>query len=556
MNWLQNLFFSTTIPHSLLLIALTIATGILLNNIKIRGISLGITWILFAGICFSHFGMTLSPEVEHFTKEFGLILFVYSIGLQVGPSFFASLRQGGLRLNMLAMAIVLLSCITAYMIHIFSGESLSTMVGVWSGAVTNTPALGAAQQTFLESTGNDSSTISLGYAVAYPLGVIGIILSMMVIRGAFGRLSSYKKIEDTNNNAIISKDVDCIDIKILNPSIDGKSIKYITKLINQKFIVSRIIRSSSEVEVAVESSTIALGDTLRVVTRPECIESLVAFIGEHVTDIIDVKESEISDLVTSNIVVTRSTINGRRMGELKIRSLYNVNITRINRAGVDLIATYDLRLQMGDRVTAVGRKAAVSKVADLLGNSTKRLFTPNLFPIFVGIFLGVLLGSVPIMFPGIPQPVKLGLAGGPLIVAILIGRYGPNLKLVTFTTTSANMMLREIGITLFLASVGLGAGRNFIDTLVNGGYMWVAYGAIITVLPLLIVGAFAMWRFKLDSNSMMGLLAGSTTDPPALAYANSVSINDKASVAYATVYPLTMFMRVLTAQILILMAIN
>lgn len=555
MNWLYELFFSTSIPHSLLLLAMTIAAGILLSKIKIKGISFGVAWILFIGLFFSHFGMRLSPEVEHFAKEFGLILFVYSIGLQVGPGFFSSLRKGGLSLNLMAVAIVSLSCVVTYVIHIISGESLSTMVGILSGAVTNTPGLGAAQQTFIDTTEGNAGTIALGYAVAYPLGVIGIIFSMLMLKGVFR-----KKI--TRNEETISEDskdrprVKSVDIKVTNHGIDGRTIKDIITFINRDFVVSRIIHPDFDVKAATDFSIVKVGDILRVVTKPECLDPIVAFIGEQMPSQYDVEEKEKSNLVTRRIVVTQEHINGRRIGELNIRSLHEVNITRINRVGVDLVAVYDLRLQIGDRVTVVGEERNIAKVADILGNSMKRLDHPNLFPIFFGIFLGVLVGSIPFLIPGIPQPIKLGLAGGPLVVAILIARYGPYYKMITFTTTSANMMLREIGISVFLASVGLGAGENFVTTIVNGGYWWVVYGVAITLIPLLIVGAIALWVCKIDGNTLMGLLAGSTTDPPALSYANSLSTNDKASVAYATVYPLTMFLRVLAAQILILIAVS
>ncbi|MEG2178657.1 MAG: TrkA C-terminal domain-containing protein, partial [Bacteroidales bacterium] len=352
-----------------------------------------------------------------------------------------------------------------------------------------------------------------------------------------------------------NNEVNCVDIRI-RKSLDGYSIKKITQLVHRDFVVSRIIRSSSKVEVATESSIVKQGDILRVVTNPECIESLVLFLGKRVDNENEVNTNLGSDLVNRRIVVTKEVVQGRSVGELNIRSLYNVNITRINRAGVDLVAVYDLRLQMGDRVTVVGSESAIAKVSDLLGNSMKRLEHPNLLPIFFGIFLGVLFGSIPFVIPGIPQPIKLGLAGGPLIVAKLISRYGPYYKMVTFTTTSANMMLREIGISIFLAAVGLGAGEQFVQTIVGGGYWWVLYGLAITLIPLFLVGMFAIWKYKLDANTLMGLLSGSTTDPPALAYANGISSNDKASIAYATVYPLTMFLRVLAAQILILIAIN
>ncbi|MEG1037096.1 MAG: putative transporter [Mucinivorans sp.] len=552
MTWLYDLFFSTSIAHSILILALTIAVGLMLSKVSIRGISFGIAWILFMGIIFSHFGMCLTPEVGHFAKELGLILFVYSIGLQVGPGFFSSLRKGGLTLNMLAASIVALGCITTYCIHLVSGESLSTMVGVLSGAVTNTPGLGAAQQTFLDSTGNDSSTIAMGYAVAYPLGVVGIIVSMIFMKSIFANKFNRNQAASGEQNIEPS----CVSIKVTNPSIEGRSLNEIRRLVNRKFIVSRIIHPDNKVDIAVQSSVVHCSDILRIVTAPDCIEPLIAFFGEQVEFYIDLNDKGNPDMINTRIVVTKSKINGRSIGDLNIRSLYGVNITRVNRAEIDLVASPDLRLQIGDRVTVVGNEASIAKVADLLGNSVKRLNSPNLFPIFFGIFLGVLVGSIPFLIPGIPQPVKLGLAGGPLIVAILIGRFGPSYKIVTFTTPSANMMIREIGISIFLAAVGLGAGEKFVDTVLNGGYWWVLYGLIITVVPLLIVGLIGLWRYKLDVNTLMGLLSGSMTDPPALAFANGTSSNDKASVAYATVYPLTMFLRVLSAQILVLIAVS
>lgn len=553
MDWLYDLLFSTSTAHSILIIALTISIGIVLGKIKIKGVSIGIAWILFVGIFLSHLGLRLDNEVEHFAKEFGLILFVYSIGLQVGPGFFSSLRKGGLSLNIMAFCIVLLGCITTYIIHLVTGENLSTMVGVLTGAVTNTPSLGAAQQTYIDTIGSNTSALAMGYAVAYPLGVIGIILSMLVLGGIFKT-----KLKDNEVGATTSDNLNnliCYDIKVLNKGIFGRQVKDINKLVNRDFVISRVIHSNGEVKIATGNSLINEGDILRIVSGPDAAESIATFIGERVNSVIDL-DKDSGNLITRRIVVTKEDINGKDIGSLEIRQLYEINVTRINRAGIELIAVNDLKLQIGDRLTVVGLEENIKKLADVLGNSMKRLDHPNLFPIFIGIFFGVLLGSIPFMFPGIPQPVKLGLAGGPLIVAILISRFGPYYKMVTFTTTSANMMLREIGISIFLATVGLGAGENFVQTVTNGGYMWVLYGVIITVLPLLIVGTAAIFILKLDKGTLMGLLAGSTTDPPALAYANSSSNNDKASVSYATIYPVTMFLRVLTAQILILIALN
>lgn len=552
MNWLENLFFSTSTAHSILIIVLTIAIGIVCARIRFKGVSLGIAWILFAGICLSHFGMRLDSEVEHFVKEFGLILFVYSIGLQVGPGFFSSLCRGGLSLNLLAAAVVFLGCGTTYVIHLVTGEDLATMIGILSGAVTNTPSLGAAQQAFTDVTGGNPSSLALGYAVAYPLGVIGIIATMITLRIVFSRRIKYNGIKSNTEEV---QNIICLDVKVTNERIIGRQIKDVMGLLNREFVVSRIIHSTNVAAVAMGDTVICEGDILRIVAKPDAVDAISTFMGEAV--LVDrEQEQEEENLVSRRIVVTRESVNGSNIGSLNIRSLYEVNITRINRSGVDLIAVNDLRLQIGDRVTVVGSEKNISKVVDILGNSMKRLDHPNLFPIVIGIFLGILLGSIPFMFPGIPQPVKLGLAGGPLIVAILVSRFGPYYKLVTFTTTSANMMLREMGIALFLAAVGLGAGGQFIETITNGGYWWVVYGVIITLVPILIVGVVALFVLKIDGGTLMGLLAGSTTDPPALAYANSTSSDDKASVSYATVYPLTMFLRVLTAQILMLIAVS
>lgn len=552
MSWLVDLLFKPGVAHSILLIALTIAGGILLSKIKIKGISLGITWILFAGIFFSHFGMRLEPQVSHFAKELGLIIFVYSVGLQVGPGFFSSFRQGGIQLNLLAACIVTLGCATAYVIHLVTGESISTMVGVLYGAVTNTPGLGAAQQTYLDVNGVGDPNIALGYAVAYPLGVIGIITSMLVIKGVF-RVKMQAEAESVNVKKA-DKGAESINVKVNNKGVDGLTIGEVGELLNRQFVVARIMRQNGGVEVALANSVINQGDVLRVVVVPKDKKSVIALFGEKVNVDSSVWEGQQEEnLIGRRIVVTQPKMNGRRIGELNISSLYGVTITRVNRAGVDLVAVDDLRLQMGDRVNVVGTDDNVDKVAKILGNSLRRLDSPNLFPIFIGIALGVILGSIPFVFPGIPQPIKLGLAGGPLIVAILIARYGPYYKMITFTTTSANMMLREVGISLFLATVGLDAGVGFVETVINGGYWWVLYGAIITIVPLLLIGAIARLWLKLDYFTLVGMLAGSTTDPPALAYANSISSSvDRASVSYATVYPLTMFLRVLAAQLMIL----
>lgn len=551
----MNLFTANSIAHAVLILGLTIALGLLLGRIKFGSVSLGITWVLFVGIVLSHFGLGIDPEICHFVKEFGLILFVYSIGLQVGPGFFSSLKEGGVTLNSLAVLIILLGCVTCYTIHLITGEDLTTMIGVLSGAVTNTPGLGAAQQTISDTIADSAETtnrLATAYAVAYPLGVVGIIVSMLLIRYLFRIKLDREKVLAERSNA--PKTVR-IDLKVSNKGIIGKKIEDIAHITRSKFVVARMIRDGKQ-EIASGDTELREGDIMRVVISNRDVELVESLIGESVQ--LDDKEwqTSASNLEKRRILVTKSGINGKHISDLHIRESYNVTITRVVRAGIELVATYELRLQMGDVVVVVGRKNDLDQVAAILGNSVRRLDHPNLLPIFIGIFLGVLLGSIPIMLPGVPLPVKLGLAGGPLVVAILMARYGPNYKLVTFTTNSANMMIREIGISLFLAAVGLGAGEGFVDAIADGGYWWILYGVAITVLPLLITGILARKVFKLDYFSIMGLMSGAMTDPPALAYANSVSTNDRSAVAYATVYPLTMFLRIFTAQILALIALS
>ena len=540
MEWLHTLFFGNGIAHAVLTFALVITVGILLGKVKIGGVSLGITWILFVGIVLSHFGMTVDGEVRHFVQEFGLILFVFSIGLQVGPGFFASFKHGGMTLVMCAVAIVLLGVATAYVVHLVTGTPIPTMVGILSGAVTNTPGLGAAQQAYADASGIEDPTIALGYAVAYPLGVVGIIFTMIFIRYAL-RVKFEKEDEGL---AALSREHKLAD-----------KGAYVRDLINRQFVISRILRPDGTISMADADSVIHLGDRLWVISQAEDIEAIVAFFGRRVemTDEQWGNNTPNAELVSRRILITKSSLNGKKFSDLRLRTKYGITITRVNRAGVDLIPYQGLELQVGDRVMVVGPAKAVAQVADVLGNSLKKLNQPNLVTIFVGIALGVLLGSIPLL--NVPQPVKLGLAGGPLIVAILIGRFGTHFHLVTYTTMSANLMLREIGIALFLAAVGIGAGDGFIDAIVDGGYRWIGYGVIITVLPLIIVALVARLWLKMNYYTLMGLIAGSTTDPPALAYANATAGNDMPAVGYSTVYPVVMFLRVLTAQIFILFSL-
>ncbi len=554
MEWLYTLFIGNGIAHAVLTFALTITLGILLGRIRIGGVSFGITWILFVGIALSHFGMTVDPQVRHFVQEFGLILFVFSIGLQVGPGFFSSFKQGGLQLVGCATAIVLLGVAVAYVIHVVTGTPIPTMVGVLSGAVTNTPGLGAAQQAYTDASGISDPSIAMGYAVAYPLGVVGIILSMIFIRYAL-RVKFEKEDEALNALAKEHQLADKVSIEFANELIDGRTVEYIRDLVKRQFVISRIMHADGSITMADARSTVRRGDRLWVIADAEDTPAITAFLGRKV-EMNDADWGNIpsnTELVSRRILITRPEINGKKFSDLRLRTKYGVNITRVNRAGVDLIPYQGLELQIGDRVMVVGSEKAVAQVADVLGNSLKKLNEPNLITIFVGIALGVLLGSIPLL--NVPQPVKLGLAGGPLIVAILIGRFGTHFHLVTYTTMSANLMLREIGIALFLAAVGIGAGDGFIDAIVNGGYRWVGYGFIITVVPILLVGIAVRLIFKMNYYTLMGLIAGSTTDPPALAYANATAGNDMPAVGYSTVYPVVMFLRVLTAQIFILFAL-
>ncbi len=552
MNWFTNLFMGGGIAHSVIILALVITIGIILGKIKIAGISFGITWILFAGITLSHFGMRLEPEILHFTKEFGLILFVYSVGMQVGPGFFASFKKGGVTLNGLACGVVLLGVITTYIIYLITGLPITTMVGIMSGAVTNTPGLGAAQQAYTDMTGNFDNSTAMGYAVAYPLGVVGIILSILLIRGIF-RINFIKENEEiARKREDNDKNVAKISIEITNPNVAGRSIVELAKIIGKKIIISRVLHVNNNVEIVSSSTKLELGDKILIIANEADVESITAFLGRQIEEDAPNWKSLDSHFISKRIIVTKHNITGKTLGDLKIRENFGVNVTRVNRAGTDLLASPHLSLQLGDRLLIVGQDAQIEAVSKMVGNSLKGLNEPNLIAIFLGIFVGVLLGSIPMMFPGIPQPVKLGLAGGPLIVAILISRFGPQFGLVTYTTLSANLILREVGISLFLACVGLGAGEGFIDTIANGGYAWIGYGVIITIVPLIIIGIIARLIFKIDYFTLMGLLAGSTTDPPALAYSNATSGNELPSIGYATVYPLTMFLRVLSAQLLIL----
>ncbi len=555
MDWINELIWGQGIGHSILLLSFVIAAGIQLGKIKIFGISLGITFVLFVGIIMGHLGITIDSHVIHFFQDFGLILFVYSVGMQVGPSFFSSFRQGGVTLNMLACGIILLGVITTLVIYYLTDIPMPTMVGILSGAVTNTPGLGAAQQAYTDMYGVSEKSIAMGYAVAYPLGVIGIILSTVIIRYVF-RVSFQKENENLERaEASHTNEAKPISLIVKNPAVFNKSVGELSALLEHRdFVISRIWRDSDKkIDIVSSATVLHENDKIFVITTEQDEETITTFIGEE----IDMERKQWirmeSQFINRRILITKPGLNGKRLGDLKLRKLYGINITRINRAGMDLVAKPNLTLQVGDRVNVVGTEAAVANVEKVLGNSMKRLNEPNLIAIFVGIALGIVLGSIPITFPGVPQPIKLGLAGGPLVISILISRFGYHYKLITYSTQSANLMLREVGLALFLACVGLNAGNGFIDTIVNnGGFAWIGYGFLITIIPLLIVGCIGRYFFKVNYFTLMGLIAGSTTDPPALAYSNATAGNDAPSVGYATVYPLSMFLRVVTAQLLIL----
>ena len=559
MNWFENLFVGTGIAHSVFLIALVIAVGMLLGRIKIGKVSLGVTLVLFVGIFFGALGMQIDPGVLHFVKEFGLILFIYAVGLQVGPGFFPSLKKGGLKLNLLAVLVVLLGVGITIAIKYLSGLPMSTMVGILSGAVTNTPGLGAAEQTYTDIMVTSDPSIAMGYAVAYPLGVIGIILSMMIVRAVLRVNIRKEEQELTSQDEAGEHGAQAASFVVVNPAIFGKSIM---ELLSSYFehgdiVVSRHYNhETQEITVATGSTILHEHDRVFVIGQPHELDHTEAIFGQRID--IDRKKwiPTGSNLISNKYTITKKTLNGKRLGELQLRQIYGVNVTRVTRAGVDLVAHPGMRLQMGDQIRVVGSDASVNKVRELVGDSQKHLNEPNLIGIFIGIALGVLLGSIPFIFPGIPQPVKLGLAGGPLIVAILLSNFGPKFGIVTYTTQSANLMIREIGIALFLTCVGIGAGDGFVDTIVNGGYHWVGYGFIITIIPMLIVGILGKKVFKVNYLTLSGVMAGSMTDPPALAYANGLTEEDAPAVGYATVYPLTMFLRVLTAQMLIIFFVS
>lgn len=552
MDWLQNLLFDeNSIAHIVLLYSFVIAVGVLLGKIKFFGVSLGVTFVLFTGIVCGHFGLTGNTQILTFLQDFGLILFVFCIGLQVGPSFFSSFKKGGIAMNLVAMGIVALNIVVAVALYYgLNGRiELPMMVGILCGAVTNTPGLGAANEA-LSQLNYNGPQIAMGYACAYPLGVLGIIGSIIAIR-YICRINLKKEEEDIAKEEAANPHLTprMMHLEVHNEALAGKTLLQVRDFMGRDFVCSRILQNG-HVSIPNRDTVFHLGDQLFVVCAEDDAEAIIAFIGPKIE--VDWEKQD-TPMVSRRILITQPKMNGKQLGEFHFSSMYGVNVARVNRSGMDIFASRNLTLQVGDRVMVVGPQDAVERVANLMGNSLKRLDHPNIVTIFVGIFLGIFFGSLPIAFPGIPTPVKLGLAGGPLIVSILIGRFGYKLKLVTYTTMSANLMLREIGIALFLASVGIKAGANFVNTVVDGdGLLYVGCGFLITVIPLLIMGAVARWHYKMNYFMLMGLIAGSNTDPPALAYSNQTAGNNAPAVGYSTVYPVSMFLRILTAQLLIL----
>lgn len=557
MDWLINLFTTTdSVAHIVLLYAVVIAIGVYLGKIKVGGISIDVTFVLFAGIAAGHIGFTAPANILSFLQEFGLILFVFMIGLQVGPGFFESFRKGGITLNLLSTVMVLLNVgvmFACYYIFFDTSDpkNLPMMVGTLYGAVTNTPGLGAANETLYSIfSKGEVPQIASGYACAYPLGVLGIIGATIAIKYIFGiKLDKEEEEltkEEEENDSVKPH---FMDIEVTNSHLEGKTLAQVHNFLNRDFVCSRILHEG-HVSIPNGSTVFHIGDKLFVVCAENDAEAIIAFIGPVIN--IDWKKQD-EPMVSKRILVTRSAINGKTLGQMHFSSAYGVNVTRVTRQGMDLFASPSLSLQVGDRIMVVGPEDAVNRVAAVMGNSIKRLDAPNIATIFVGIFIGILFGSIPIALPGIPVPIKLGIAGGPLIIAILIGRYGYKVHLVTYTTTSANMMLREIGLMMFLASVGIKAGDGFLETVIQGdGLKYVYTGFFITIIPIFIIGIIARKKYKFNYFTIMGMIAGTYTDPPALAYANSICSKEAPAVGYSTVYPLSMFLRIFTAQIIVL----
>lgn len=559
MDWIVNLFTNTeSVAHIALLYAIVIAIGVYLGKIKIGGISLGVTFVLFAGILAGHVGFTGPKEILTFLQDFGLILFVFMIGLQVGPGFFESFKKGGVTLNMLSASAILLNILVMFgCYYLFFDTSnpnnLPMMVGTLYGAVTNTPGLGAANEALLSVFPNGAPSIANGYACAYPLGVVGIIGATILIK-YICKINTADEEEQLNEEDAANPHAKAhnMHLRVENAYITGRTLREVSEFLNRDIVCSRLLHNG-EVSIPNSKTKFEVGDELLVVCAEADAEAIKAFIGPEVEAEWDREKDEVQHFVSRRIIVTRPEMNGKTLGKMHFSSVYGVNVTRISRQGMDIFAGRNHHFHVGDKILVVGPEENVNRVAEIMGNSVKRLDAPNIATIFVGIMVGIIFGSLPFAIPGMPVPLKLGIAGGPLIIAILIGRFGYRMKLVTYTTTSANMMLREIGLVLFLASVGIKAGAGFWDTVVQGdGLKYVGCGFLITVIPILIIGTIARLKFKFNYFTIMGMLAGTYTDPPALAYANASCSKEAPAVGYSTVYPLSMFLRIFTAQIVVL----
>ena len=559
MDWIVNLFTNTeSVAHIALLYAIVIAIGVYLGKIKIGGISLGVTFVLFAGILAGHVGFTGPKEILTFVQDFGLILFVFMIGLQVGPGFFESFKKGGVTLNMLSASAILLNILVMFgCYYLFFDTSnpnnLPMMIGTLYGAVTNTPGLGAANEALLSVFPNGAPSIANGYACAYPLGVVGIIGATILIK-YICKINTADEEEQLNEEDAANPHAKAhnMHLRVENAYITGRTLREVSEFLNRDIVCSRLLHNG-EVSIPNSKTKFEVGDELLVVCAEADAEAIKAFIGPEVEAEWDREKDEVQHFVSRRIIVTRPEMNGKTLGKMHFSSVYGVNVTRISRQGMDIFAGRNHHFHVGDKILVVGPEENVNRVAEIMGNSVKRLNAPNIATIFVGIMVGIIFGSLPFAIPGMPVPLKLGIAGGPLIIAILIGRFGYRMKLVTYTTTSANMMLREIGLVLFLASVGIKAGAGFWDTVVQGdGLKYVGCGFLITIIPILIIGTIARLKFKFNYFTIMGMLAGTYTDPPALAYANASCSKEAPAVGYSTVYPLSMFLRIFTAQIVVL----
>lgn len=551
MDWLNSVFVEHSALQAVIILSIICASGLALGKVKVLGVSLGVTFVFFVGIFAGHLGLSLDPKMLNYAESFGLILFVYALGLQVGPGFFSSFRKGGMTLNMLAMGVILLGTLATVVASVTAGVNLPDMVGVMCGAVTNTPALGAAQQT-LKQLGMPSSSLALGCAVAYPLGVVGVIMALAAIRKVLYRKNDNLTPPDEQDATYITAFI------VQNPAIFDKQIKDVGNLIGHHFIISRLWHDG-EVCIPTSDTSLTSGDRILVVTNEKDVPALTVLFGEE-DKTTDWNKSDIDwnsvdrELISQRILITKPEINGRKLGSLHLRNNYGVNTTRIFRSGMQILARPQLRLQLGDRITVVGEAKAVSKVRDLMGNAVKSLGEPNLLSVFIGLTLGLVLGAIPIMVPGVSTPVKLGLAGGPIIVGILMGTFGPRLHMVTYVTRSANLMMRALGLSLYLACLGIDAGGQFFETIVRPeGAVWIGLGFLLTIVPVLIMGFVACKFMKMDFATVSGMLCGSMANPMALNYANDSIKNDAPSVAYATVYPMSMFARVIIVQIILVL---